>query len=75
MNRPPNELLTVLDMAQDQLDEHCAGAFDLRSLLWEVLNDVLDSIQLAECQQEGNPPDSIHDTVRDYITNHYGDDA
>lgn len=64
-------------------DAACCGQSDLdpREILWEVISDILDSVDLAvRCYTDpAYPSDSddlnieITDTVRDYVGNHYGD--
>ena len=61
----PNEILSVLDQAQKRLGKE----FDMRALLWEIIDDVLDSVYLA-CDGQGPIPA----IVEDYVANHYGDD-
>lgn len=76
--RTPDEILTVLDQAQSVLDEHgcCAapGEFDLRDLLWEVINDVSASYELALLPLVGQDlTGEVNNTVYDYLANNYGD--
>jgi hypothetical protein len=70
MARKPAEILEVLDEAQRYLDSMVPEGFDMRSLLWDALNDVLDSVALAEQSGDGY----IHDTVADYVGTYYGDE-
>lgn len=66
--RRPDEILAILDSAQEHLDE-CRGkhVYDLRSLLWEVIEDVIDSARLAAynavMNYDGVPPHHVDSTV------------
>lgn len=37
---------------------------------WDVIEDILDSLRMADDTQDKH----IHATVVDYVVNHYGDD-
>lgn len=84
MKRTPNEILAVLDFAQEILDKDSHNAFDLRGLLWEVIADVIDSAALAANQavlDAGLAPivadalaDEVAMTTNNYVANNYGDD-
>lgn len=41
--RTPDEIMAVIDQAQERLGED----FDLPSLVWEIIGDVIDSAELA----------------------------
>lgn len=53
------------------MDADALGATDL---IWEVIEDVLDSVHLAETSRQGNESLEIWATVTDYVSTHYGDD-
>lgn len=76
-SRTPEEILAVVDQAQARLNEnHDPGdEFDLRSLVWEVINDVSSSYELAMEFLGSNVVGEISNTVGDYLSNHYGDDG
>lgn len=79
MSRTPDEILTVFDQAQAELERSDPGTYSLRDLLWEVLEDVLDSTKLAALQPHPETaihdrPMEVHTTLEDYLANHYGDD-
>ena len=38
--------------------------------LWDIINDILDSLLLAQAERDPN----IYATVLDYVVNKYGDD-
>ena len=63
-NRTPDEIKS------DLMDEVMPGASkeSVQHLVWEVIEDVIDSFKLA-----GTDPDIIT-TVEDYVSNHYGID-
>ena len=49
------------------------GTLDgLDDCIWNLLNDVIDSIRLAEGGTETNAG-PVQTTVTDYLVNHYGD--
>lgn len=74
--RHRDEILNVLDQAQAELEQSAPGTYDLRSLLWDVLEDVQDSIELALKGIKIGPvmTEEVLLTVSDYLANHYGDD-
>lgn len=43
--------------------------FDMNECLWEIIDDILTSVKLAEDSDNKN----IYITVKDYVANHYGD--
>lgn len=70
--RTPDEIMTDFYAG-------CSGQsdIDMHAVLWEILEDVLNSVKLASTayMKDGyTDGGSIHDTVRDYVVNHYGDD-
>lgn len=73
----PDEIMSLVDQMQPLVGED----FDLSELVWDVISDVLDSVDLAvRCHADPtypsgteNPNIEITDTVRDYVGNHYGD--
>lgn len=75
----PDQVLSVLDQAQARLDSDEAGVFDLRALMWAVINDVIQSYELALDAALPNDGDRaalvvrIQNEVDDYLANHYGD--
>ena len=80
--RPPSEILDVLDQAQAVIDNLHEDLFDLRSLMWEVIDDVLSSAELAlTARFPRDPSTSDHDAamaaldeVRDHLANNYGNE-
>lgn len=70
MSRHPSEILAVIDQAQERL----GSDFDLRALVWEVINDLIDSAQLAASNACHDAADEVANAVHDYAANHYGDD-
>lgn len=88
--RTPAEILAVIDFAQEILDKDNHNAFDLRALLWEVIEDVADSARLASYNAVAAwkvhiaaddilgvadcVAEEVMTTVNDYVGNHYGDD-
>lgn len=68
MTRHPDEIMSILDQAQKRL----GNEFNLRDLLWEILEDVLDSVELAIEHVDHNDLYGIIPTVENYLTNHYG---
>ena len=73
------DTLALLDGIQGALDwiddkNGVEPRYDMREILWGVINDVLHSVRLAESDDVKLNPTEIHDTVLDYVTNRYGDD-
>lgn len=66
MSRPPSEIMAVFDQAQDELERADPGTYDLRALLWEVLNDVLNFID-----DDGGPERWV--ALQSYVDDNYGD--
>ena len=71
--RTPDKILADFDAG-------CMGTadVDMRGVLWEIINDILDSIELAEAEARFVSDESphyrgVHSTVQDYVINHYGD--
>jgi hypothetical protein len=88
-SRTPDQILRVLDQAQDCLNDDLYvssdAPFNLRDLMWEIIDDVRDSYHLAlstpDVENAGSPTfvepnrrENILRTVDDYLANHYGDD-
>lgn len=70
-HRYPDELLVILDQAQEIVGEE----FDLRDLVWEMFCDVLYTVQMAaETYLSTDYADKVTQEVEDYLTNQYGDD-
>jgi hypothetical protein len=73
MIRPPDETFKLIAQMQPLV----GADFDLTDLVWGVIEDILDSIHLAEtAAQADEHPDPglvIHGTVLDYVSNYYGD--
>ncbi len=38
--------------------------------IWDIIEDILDSVKLAEESGDGH----VYQTVKDYVVNTYGDD-
>jgi Rad3-related DNA helicase len=81
--RTPDEILTVFDQAQAELDwadkyEHRERSYDLRALLWEVLNDVVDVARMTADQQDNEDAlagaVNVTESITDFLANNYGDD-
>lgn len=73
-SRTSEEILDVVDQAQNELDLTCPGDYALRSLVWEIINDVSSSYELAMGFLGQNIVGEINNTVGDYLAAHYGDD-
>lgn len=73
-SRTPDEILDVIDQAQAALDATHSGQFALRDLVWEIINDVSSSYELAMHFLGQNVVGEINNTVGDYLAAHYGDD-
>lgn len=78
---PRDNFFTVLDQAQEYLDDAEGGAnkgvWDLRSMMWEIIGDVKDSYSQAFNAMPfmtDNEVKTIEDTVNSYLANNYGDD-
>ena len=71
MPRLPDEIMTDFQAG-------CQGTadIDMTALLWEIIQDVMDSYWLAMKNQQVSLKDAlnIQDTVVDYLANNYGDD-
>lgn len=80
MSRTPDEILGLVDQIQERLDRDPfgdgKGEFDVRSLVWDLINDVCSSYELALLPLVGGDmTGDVNNTVYDYLSNHYGDDA
>lgn len=75
--RTPDETLNLCDRIDVALERAGRGDdFDLRDLIWGVIEDVQNSYDLAMHNAEitRSTRFEIRDAVTDYATNHYGDD-
>lgn len=78
-NQPtPDDTLALLDGIQGALDwiDEKNGVdprYNMRDVLWTVIDDILHSIVLAGLADDADP-ERIYATVLDYVANHYGDD-
>lgn len=56
------------DVIMEDFDAGAKGTrdVDMRGILWEIIEDILDSIRLAD--------GDVLATVTDYVANNYGDD-
>ena len=63
--RTPDEII-------DEIDTGLMGQADIDvwSCIWEIIEDILHSVELAEKTHTGMK-NTIHTTVRDYVINHY----
>lgn len=73
--KSPDEILDILDQAQAQLGTE---QFDLRSLLWEVITDILNSIgDYSVWDFADSDPVAVvnecHAMLTDYVVHYYGD--
>lgn len=72
MSRTPDQIITDIDnvlAGKDSVDN--AWLY-----IWEIIEDILDSIKLAEAVQDNDRDfvragEDVHDTVKDYVVNHY----
>lgn len=66
--RTPDELMK-------EFDDGCRGLsdIDMGSLLFEIIDDVVDSVYVALVDAEVEERAEIIKTVYDYVGNHYGD--
>lgn len=63
----PDHLRTRLENATDEREKHDA--------LWEIITDILDSLELAlDAVQSPLVREEVLETVKDYVSNYYGDD-
>lgn len=74
--RTPDEILDDFDAIAELIADH--DEWNLRALLWEVIEDMLDSLQgYATWDFATDAPDDIVSECRnmlaDYVTNNYGD--
>ncbi len=46
---------------------------EMQDLVWEVIDDILSSVVLADMRDDNSLP-SVTGTVTDYVVNHYGID-
>jgi hypothetical protein len=69
--RTPDEIIAIIDDILTGKDDHDT---DVWSCIWEIIDDILDSVKLAEQSKTDRltSPD-VYTTVRDYVINHYGD--
>lgn len=66
--RHPDEIMSIVDQAQRLL----GNEFNLRDLIWEILADVMDSLELAISEADYNDLlSSVLVTMEDYLSNHY----
>ncbi len=73
--RHPDMILSDWDtLVADDVDDVDAAVLKGRELLWEVIEDVLHSVHLAETNRTGNESLEVWATVENYVANHYGDD-
>lgn len=77
MKRTPDQIMADFD----RLPLTTLRRADVQALLWDVLEDVLDSVNLA-CQTydraecgDYSTVDDIYYVVKDYVTNHYGENS
>lgn len=69
--RNPGDILNDFDNGAAGLDD-----IDMRAVLWEVIEDVCQSYQLALGEiLDDNSAAEINTIVLDYLTNHYGTDV
>ena len=68
VQRTPDELLAVLDQAQERLGKD----FDLRDLMWEIFTDL--QLTLDAIAEMVETPAEVILSFEDYLVNHYGDD-
>ena len=76
MGLGPDGILDALDTLARQAAAYTAGqSVDPRDLLWEILADVMTSWELAldGANVKWDVIERAHDTVMDYLANHYGD--
>jgi hypothetical protein len=51
------------------------GGNETRAVVWDLIEDVLDSVEKAAKAKLPEPYSTdLVNEVRDYVTNHYGDD-
>jgi hypothetical protein len=79
LKRTPEEILFVFDQAQERLDGIEPEVFDMRVLVWEVIEDLLDSLGRYDTWEfESDAPRDVvracKDMLTDYVVNNYGDD-
>ena len=78
--RTPDEIMADFDAGSKGLAD-----IDMRGVLWEIIEDILSSVNLAETEMllayvenkdvlYSEDPPNIYATVQDYVVNHYGDD-
>lgn len=77
--KTPDEILTLIDGAQSYLNDYPfdeGAPYDLRSLMWDVIMDILDTVRNWPAQSivQHNIRDNIAGSLTDYVTNAYGDD-
>lgn len=71
--RTPDEITETIDDLLMGRDDHDT---DVWSCIWEIIEDILDSMKLAESKNIMHTTvnyESIHTTVQQYVINHYGD--
>lgn len=71
----PEQITNLIDQIQSVLDSATPGFFNIRDLMWAVIEDVQDSYARALDASNGLvSPGRVVDTVDSYLANYYGDD-
>lgn len=78
-DRSPDEILSVFDQAQAELDLSDPGVYSLRDLLWEVLDAAL--FITRDTAMNPHPKTPVHDRAMEvhtsldqFLGNNFGDD-
>lgn len=66
--RMPDEIMADLDRGIRGVAD-----IDVMDCVWEIIDDILDSVRLADERQTGTETLEVWATVTDYVSTHYGD--